>query len=167
MMKCTNVSKANTLSEFTLTMSDENETLNYSVNELIIRPRNIYLTISKDLSHKESEEKILSWLERQKVLVFVSLKKPVNNFETGYLHSIEMGIAKDNDKTKKQGTKGIVSLAIKNIFGKEIHIPYKTVESISFGYNSAMINIKAATSFSSRLGYKILKKFKPQKIIIT
>ncbi|MHA2186506.1 MAG: M48 family metalloprotease, partial [Promethearchaeota archaeon] len=166
-IKCENVSKANTLAEFILTLSDENGTLNYTVNELIIRPRNVYLTTSKDLSHKDSEEEILFWLERQKVLVHISLKKPVNNFETGFLQNIEMGINKNNMKTKKQGIKEIISLEVKNIFGKEIHIPYKTVESISFEYNSAMIYIKAATSFSSRLGYKILKKFKPQKIIIT
>jgi len=166
-MKCENVSRANTLAEFKLKLSDENETLTYIVNELIIRPRNVYLTTSKDLSHKKSEEEILFWLERQKVLINISLKKPVNNFETGYLQNIEMGINKNNVKTKKQGKKEIISLEVKNIFGKEIHIPYKIVESLSFEYNSAMIYIKAATSFSSRLGYKILKKFKPQKIIIT
>ena len=166
-MKCENVSRANTLAEFKLKLSDENETLTYIVNELIIRPRNVYLTTSKDLSHKKSEEEILFWLERQKVLIHISLKKPVNNFETGYLQNIEMGINKNNVKTKKQGKKEIISLEVKNIFGKEIHIPYKIVESLSFEYNSAMIYIKAATSFSSRLGYKILKKFKPQKIIIT
>jgi hypothetical protein len=166
-MKCENVSKANTLAEFKLTLSDDNGTFIYTVNELIIRPRNVYLTTSKDLSHKESEEEILFWLERQKVLVHISLKKPVNNFETGYVQNIEMGINKNNMKTKKQRIKEITSLTVKNIFGKEIHIPYKTVESISFEYNSAMIYIKSAMSFSSRLGYKILKKFKPQKIIIT
>jgi Zn-dependent protease with chaperone function len=166
-MKCANVSRANTLAEFGLTLSDENESLKYTVNDLIIRPRNVYLTTSKDLSHKESEGKILSWLEQQKILVSISLKKPVNNFETGYLQSIEKGVDRDNLKSKKQGKKEIVSLGVINIFGKEINIPYKTVESISFEYNSAMIQIKAATSISSRLGYKIFKKFKPQKIIIT
>ncbi|MHA1914253.1 MAG: M48 family metalloprotease [Promethearchaeota archaeon] len=166
-MKCVKVSKANTLAEYELTLTDDNETLRYKVNELIIRPRTVYLTTSKDLSHKESEGKILNWLEQQIILVYIYLKKPVNNFETGHIQGIETGIENNSKKSKKQESKKIISLRVKNIFGKEINIPYKTVESISFEYNSAMIQIKAATSISSRLGYKILKKYKPEKIIIT
>lgn len=78
-----------------------------------------------------------------------------------------MEVESFEEKSKNHDLKSSNYLILKNIFGREVAISYKTVASISFEYNSAMIQIKTATSLSSRLGYKILKKFKPEKIIIT
>ena len=55
---------------------------------------------------------------------------------------------------------------IPNIFGKEIKIPYEKIELIEFEYKTGLIQLKSETSLSSRLGFRILKKFKPDRIII-
>ena len=103
----------------------------------------------------------------EQILTKLYLKKPVNNFEIGYIQGLEMEVESFEKKFKNHDLKSSNSLILKNIFGREFTISYKTVASISFEYNSAMIQVKSETSFTSRLGYKILKKFKPERIIIT
>ncbi|MHA2127257.1 MAG: hypothetical protein ACXACO_20060, partial [Promethearchaeota archaeon] len=140
---------------------------NYSLKELIIKPKKIYLPISKDLRIRKSEVDMLNWLKKNRVLIYIYLKKPVNNFEMGYLLNLEVNVENVKNKLKKQEKEDLDFLTIQNIFGKEVLIPFKTLESVSFDFNSAMIQTKSATSLFSRLGYRILKKFKPDKIIIT
>ena len=170
-LKCVKVLKANSFAEYKLVFSmndedEDNERSEYSLDELIIRPRSIYLPISKDIQLRKSEAKVINWLIKNRILTNLFLKKPVNNYEKGYIQSIEIEIGDGKKESKEENRKNNNSLQIKNIFGKEIRIPYGTIESISFEYDSAMIQLKSLTSLSSRLGYKILKKFKPDKIIM-
>ncbi|MBY8983721.1 MAG: M48 family metalloprotease [Candidatus Lokiarchaeota archaeon] len=169
-LMCVNVSKANNLKDYELVFSDitnpDKKPLKYSLKELIIRPRSVYLSISKSQHFRKSEVKVINWLKTNHIFISIYLKKPVNNAEHGYIQNLDVKI-EDPKKSKNEEQKHSNSLSVKNIFGKNIVIPYDKVELISFEYNSALIQIKSATSFSSRLGYKILKKFKPDKIIST
>ncbi|MHA2197638.1 MAG: hypothetical protein ACXABO_18785, partial [Promethearchaeota archaeon] len=153
---CKNVIEADMLDKYKLTLYDnansqDQALFNYSLKELIIKPKKIYLPISKDLRIRKSEVDMLN----------------VNNFEMGYLLNLEVNVENVKNKLKKQEKEDLDFLTIQNIFGKEVLIPFKTLESVSFDFNSAMIQTKSATSLFSRLGYRILKKFKPDKIIIT
>ncbi|MHA2009431.1 MAG: hypothetical protein ACW980_19110, partial [Promethearchaeota archaeon] len=168
---CKNVIQAGMLDKYKLTLYDYDNSdqalFNYSLKELIIKPKKIYLPISKDLRIRKSEVDMLNWLKKNRVLIYIYLKKPVNNFEMGYLLNLEVNVENVKNKLKKQEKEDLDFLTIQNIFGKEVLIPFKTLESVSFDFNSAMIQTKSATSLFSRLGYRILKKFKPDKIIIT
>jgi len=167
-----NILKAENLEDYKIILynpeSDKNQHDNeYSMKDLIIRPQRIYLTISKDRGFRRSEVKVFEWLQEHQILIYIYLKNPVNNMEIGYIQNIEMynkEIDKKSENSKKNNNN---FLHLKNIFGSEIKVPYDKLESISFRYSSAMIQIKSATSLSSRLGYKLLKKFKPERIIIT
>ena len=87
--------------------------------------------------------------------------------EIGYIQNLTMDLSDLKKKSKTDEKKNENSMLLKNIFGEEVEIPYNKIESIGFEYSSALIQIRSATSITSRLGYKILKKFKPEKIIIT
>ncbi|MCK4779908.1 MAG: hypothetical protein KAT57_06970, partial [Candidatus Lokiarchaeota archaeon] len=169
--KCINVIPANKLDNFKLEMIDyENratETIEYSLSELIIRPKKIYLSISKSSNFRESEVNILNWLLKKNLQSFIYLKKPVNNLEIGYIQGIKVFSQSFKNSPLYEMNKEGDRITIKNIFGNEIQIPYNKLELINFEYNSAMIQKKSSTSFSSRLGYKILKKFKPDRIIMS
>ena len=133
--------------------------MSLKVRDLIIRPRNIYLIIGKNKSFRESEIEIINWLKEKKCRVYIFLKKPVNNFEIGYLNSLNYS---------EKGTPGNIdvnSISIKNIFSQNLVIPYKSIELISFDYETAFIQRKKDTSFFSKIGYKIQKRIKPQKIM--
>ncbi|TFG13182.1 MAG: hypothetical protein EU535_05290 [Promethearchaeota archaeon] len=129
------------------------------LKDLIIRPKNIYISIGKNKTFRKSEIKIIEWLIEKQCRAYVFLKRPVNNFEIGYITSLEY------DKTKKSDNLIVDFLRIKNIFDQTIVIPYKSIEVISFDYKTALIQKKKDTSFFSKIGYKILKKLKPQKIL--
>jgi len=68
---------------------------------------------------------------------------------------------------QKQATESldVSSISIFNIFGQKLTIPYKSIEIISFEFETAFIQRKKDTSFFSKFGYKIQKRIKPQKII--
>lgn len=171
-LKCINVSNANNFLDIELSFSNgrktsNHELLKYNIKELIIRPRKIYLPISKDIQIRESEVNGINWLIRHKILVHLYIKKPVNNYERGWIQSLEVNLDKFNKKSKNKEKENNDYLKMRNIFEKEITIPYKEIESIGFEYNSALIQLKRSTSFTSRLGYRILKKFKPDRIIMT
>ena len=136
------------------------------MSNLIIKPRNIYLPIRKDFQHRKSEVKVMKWLMANKIFTQIYLKKPVNNFEMGYIHSIDVenSVKKKSENEEERHNS---FLKLENIFGKETLIPFQTIESIGFEFESVIIQKKSATSLTSRLGYKILKKLKPNKIIIT
>ncbi|MFX1311940.1 MAG: M48 family metalloprotease [Promethearchaeota archaeon] len=172
-MTCSNITTADNYDEYMITLSESNssknpnkEYLNYFLKELIIKPNNIYLSISKNRSFRESELEVIRWLIQNNILTHIYLKKPVNNLEIGFIKRIILRTEDLNLKTqnKEEQEKNIINLV--NIFGNKIEIPYNIIDLIAFEYNSVMIQIKSATSISSRLGYKILKKFKPERIII-
>ncbi len=171
-LKCVEVSKTDDFNKIEIILSEEDESLkepelvSYNLKDLIIKPRYIYLPIRKDFQHRKSEVKVMKWLIGKKILTQIYLKKPVNNFEMGYIQSIDV---KNNLKKKSESEekKDVNLLKLINIFGKETLIPFQTIESIGFEFESVIIQKKSATSFTSRLGYKILKKLKPNKIIIT
>ncbi|MFX1316733.1 MAG: M48 family metalloprotease [Promethearchaeota archaeon] len=174
LFKCVNVIEAENLEDFHILISDSTkvdnqyqEPLNYALKELIIRPKKIYLTISKNLDFRESEIRIFKWLMENHIRTYIYLKKPVNNLVMGHIQEVNVDFTNLDKKSNhhKENNKNII--LIKNIFGKEIKVPYETLELISFEYSSAIVQIKSSTSFSSRLGYKILKKFKPERIVIT
>ena len=171
-MKCVKVSKSDNFLDIELTFSNDKtnsdpELQKYNIKELIIRPRKIYLAISKDFQFRKSEVKAINWLIKNKILVHLYIKKPVNNYEIGMIQNLEINLEKLKKKSKVQERDDGDYLKLKNIFDKEVIIPYKKIESIGFEYSSATVQLKSSTSFSSRLGYRILKKFKPEKIIIT
>lgn len=173
-MECVAISPAKSLQEYKLTFSPYNKTkaedhkqLKYNLKELIIRPKTIFLPISKSSTYRSSEKKILSWLEKNQILIHLYMKKPVNNIEMGYIQQIEMNTEDFSNKMQTEESDITSFLILKNIFDKEVKILYNSIETINFEYNSAMIQLKSETSLFSRLGYKILKKFKPNRIVLT
>ncbi|MBA7517889.1 Protease HtpX [subsurface metagenome] len=155
------------LTNFEITKNHEQKHLKYVIDELIIKPKRITLPIHRDRKFRESELQIIKWLINKDLLSYIYLKKPVNNVEIGFIRKINLKPQNIENYHKKTENNDKETLVLKNIFGKEIKIPYNKIELIIFEYTSAMIQIKSETSFSSRLGYKILKKFKPERILIT
>ncbi|MFX1591528.1 MAG: M48 family metalloprotease [Promethearchaeota archaeon] len=167
--KCINVISSYKLNNFQIEMCDlqnQENIIKYPLNELIIRPKNIYLPISRSYSFKESEINLMDWIAKKNIQIFLYLKKPVNNLEIGYIQNLNFDI----QAFKKNSSKGKIDdknlILFNNIFGKKIKIRYKELELINFEYKSAIIQLKSETSLTSRLGFKILKKFKPERIII-
>ncbi|MFX1418508.1 MAG: M56 family metallopeptidase [Promethearchaeota archaeon] len=164
--KCTSIIPNDKLDDFqikisTFENSDEKST-NYLLNDLIIRPKKIYLNLSRSPIYRESEINVIKWLSKKKILTYIYLKKPVNNLEIGYINEI---MVEKNGTNIKKNNKDLIYFI--NIFEKQIIIPYKEIETISFEYESATVQIKSETSLTSRIGYKILRKIKPERIIIT
>ena len=89
----------------------------------------------------------------------IFLKKPVNNEEIGYIQ--EINVKYENQLALEEST-----VKIKNIFGEDVEIPFKKIEVVLFDYDSVTILRKDKTSAFSKFGYKILKRFSPQKIFI-
>jgi hypothetical protein len=71
---------------------------------------------------------------------------------------------KSKKNSKNEEFEADNSIFIKNIFGKDKNIEYSSLELITFEYSTAMMQLKSETSMFSRLGYKILHKFKPRSI---
>ena len=138
---------------------NEQSKITLKLKELIIRPRTIYITFGKNKLFQQSEIDLINWLIKNKCRSYIFLKKPVNNLEIGYIISLDNALLKD---LKKQHND---QLKVKNIFGNTVDIPYKLIESISFYYKTALIQKKKDTSIFSKLGFKIQKEIKPQKII--
>ena len=132
---------------------DQKDPILVKIKDLIIKPRNIYLIIGKNEIFRESETNVINWLIEKQCRAYIFLKKPVNNLEIGYVNSLNY------DKRM------VNSISIKNIFGQNLVVPYKYVEAISFDYETAFIQRKKDTSFFSKIGYKIQKRLKPQKIM--
>jgi len=167
--KCINIIPTPKLPNFQLEISDiQSQEINikYPLDELIIRPKNIYLSISKSHNFRESEINLMNWLSKRHLQVFLYLKKPVNNLEIGYIQKIDVDIQNTKSDLSKDKNIDRITILFNNIFGKEIEIPYKEIEMIHFEYNTGVIQLKAETSLSSRLGFRILKKFKPERIIM-
>jgi len=165
--QCVNVFIDENFNESTIELADlkENKNIILKFKDIIIRPKNVYLSITKNQIFREFELDIIQWLKKKKLRTFLFLKKPVNNLEIGYIQEIRskkthrknLGNKKDNN---------VIIILIENIFGKKLEINYNLLEMISFDYSTAMVQRKAETSFISKLGYKILRKYKPEKIFL-
>lgn len=172
--KCTNIFSANNLENYKIELypikrikNQELKPLMYDLGELIIRPKKIFLSISRNTNARKSEIEIMEWLIRNKAQAYIFLKKPVNNVEIGYIQKLSIRTEYQKEISNNVESNDKDAIHINNIFNKEVRIPYKSLELINFEYDSAMIQTKSSTSFTSRLGYKIMKKIKPQRIIMT
>jgi len=164
--KCISINPAMKLDEFKLGFQDDDTSLisDYKLTKLIIKPKNVYLIISKAKSFRTSELKILNWLRQNEVRALISLKKPVNNVEIGYLLDMNLGDINDESKNIRKENDNDEFVLIKNIFKKEVKIPYKTIDYLSFECNTGLVSKKSETSLINKFGYKIMKKLKPDKI---
>jgi len=168
-MKCDNVKIANTFEQCVISLSDKSEDnlinqFHFKFKDIIIRPRNIYLPISRSNLFRINELDLINWLIQHQVRTHLYLKKPVNNIEIAYFQKI-LTDKKDNENKKKfNQNSNKIQLIIRNIFGKEIKIPYKSLELLTFDYRTAIIQKKSEISLVSKLGYRILKRFRPDKI---
>ncbi|MFX1258467.1 MAG: M48 family metalloprotease [Promethearchaeota archaeon] len=170
--KCINIKPSENFNNYELEFFESNEKriqdqnpLKFRISKLIIRPKNIYFSIRRNVEYRQSEIALIKWLITNQLQTSIYLKKPVNNLEIGRILNINLDDKKIKLIQKHDGDNKDL-IFIKNIFGKEKSIPYKTIEQITFEYNTAMIQKKSETSIFSRLGYKLIKKFKPEKVII-
>ena len=94
----------------------------------------------------------------------VKILKQNGKGKTGAIITAIQNIKTPSQHYKKQNNKELSKdkgfITVNNIFGNNIKIPYTKLEFIYFEYITAIIQLKSSTSFSSRIGYKILKKFK-------
>ncbi|MFX0048324.1 MAG: hypothetical protein ACFE8G_09170, partial [Candidatus Hermodarchaeota archaeon] len=112
----------------------------------------------------KTESKIFEWLIKKQLRTYIYLKKPVNNLEIGYIQNIQLNVENLKRKLNEGESELNNYISIKNIFGEAQNIPYKSLEAISFEHITGKIQKKSETSIFSKLGYIILKKFKPEKI---
>jgi hypothetical protein len=124
------------------------------------------MSISKSNNFRESELNLINWLSKIPLQVYVYLKKPVNNLEIGCIKKIDFNSQNNNTDLSNIKSVDKITILFNNIFGKEIKIPYKEIETISFEFNTGLIQLKSETSISSLLGFRILKKIKPERIIM-
>jgi hypothetical protein len=156
--------KESDLSFNEIPQSDGNKTIQYKLKDLIIKPKNIYIQIRRNEMFRKSELNVINWLIEKQLRTFVYLKKPVNNLEIGYIQDVKINIEVVKKKSNKEKNEISNYLSMKNIFGEDIKIPYKSLEVIMFEYNTAIIQKKAETSIFSKIGYLIVRKFRPDKI---
>ena len=153
--KCINVEKADNYEDYELELYNDENKLKLKLQDLIIRPREISISISRSKIFRKSEIQLINWIVNNQLRVYIYLKKPVNNLEVGYIQKINFNLNETNNDN---------ILIVQNIFGEDTKIPYKLLELITFKYDTAMIQKKSETSLFSKLGYRILKKFKPKSI---
>ena len=132
----------------------------FSLNQLIIRPQNIFLAISKSKTYRIYESELINWLKKSKIRTVFSLKKPVNNVEIGYVDLLNLKV----DEKTIQNSEDDNFLVIKNIFKENKKIPYKELDHLSFQYKTAILIPKSEVSFITKIGYKFVKKIKPASI---
>jgi Zn-dependent protease with chaperone function len=164
--RCINVKRAENFEDYELHLDnlDNKDRLILKLKDLIIRPKNISLSISRNTDFRKSEIELIKWLVNNKVRVYIYLKKPVNNLEIGYIQKINFDLNNIKKNTNNEEISEKNFLIVENIFGKEKKLLYSSLEIITFEYNTAIIQKKSETSMSSKLGYKILKKVKPKSI---
>jgi len=164
--KCIAVKPALKLDEFKLEFQNDDSSHKNEVKltELIIKPKIVNLIISKTKNFRSSELKILKWLKKNEIRTLISLKKPVNNIEIGYIVDLNLADINDESTQSKKENENDEFIIIRNIFKKEVKIPYKTIDYLSFDYNTGTISKKSETSLINKFGYIIMKKLKPDKI---
>jgi len=160
-VKCTDVEASDTYNDYKISILENGEPTVYALKDLIIKTSDngIGLVFFRDLGTKLYEIKLLEWLKEKQVRTSIFLKKPVNNEEIGYIQ--EINVKYENQSELEKST-----IKIKNIFGEDVEIPFKKIEVVLFDYDSVTILRKDNTSVFSKFGYKILKRFSPQKIFI-
>ena len=160
-VKCTDIEPSNIYNDYRISILENGETSVYSLKDLIIKTSDngIGLVFFRDLGTKPYEIKLLEWLKEKQLRTSIFLKKPVNNEEIGYIQ--EINVKYENQLALEKST-----VKIKNIFGEDVEIPFKKIEVVLFDYDSVTILRKDKTSAFSKFGYKILKRFSPQKIFI-
>jgi Zn-dependent protease with chaperone function len=168
-VKCLNVNISDNFKESELSFSeihqhDGNKTIQYKLKDLIVKPKNIYIQIRRNEMFRKSELNVINWLIEKQLRTFVYLKKPVNNLEIGYIQDIKISIKDSKKKSNKEKSENSNNISMKNIFGEDIKIPYNSLEVLLFQFNTAIIQKKSETSLFSKLGYLIVRKFKPEKI---
>jgi hypothetical protein len=168
-MKCLDVKVAKDFKESELMFEEISQNgeiikVKYLLKDLIIKPKTIYIPIKKSDTSRESEQRVLNWISENQIRTNFYLKKPVNNFEIGYLKDFKYYPQSPKNSQNEQKNDLISYVNVKNIFSKEVKIPYNSLEGLSFETDTAYIQRKAETSFFSKLGYIFLKKFKPDKI---
>ncbi|NHJ21893.1 MAG: hypothetical protein EAX91_13180 [Candidatus Lokiarchaeota archaeon] len=169
-LRCTNVQISDNFkdSELFLENSPVNEKADkfrFKFKDLIIKPKNIYINVKRNEKGFKTESKIFEWLIEKQLRTYIYLKKPVNNIQIGYIQEIHFVV--ENSKKKQNGgeyERGSY-IIIKNIFGETQKIIYKSLETVSFEYITGKIQKKSESSIFSKLGYVLLKKFNPEKII--
>jgi len=168
-IKCSNVEISDAFKESELIFDEipqngENIEERYALKDLIIKPKAIYINIKKSDISRESEQRVLNWLLENHIRTYFYLKKPVNNLEIGYLKDFKFYPQGAKNSQDEQKTNQVSYIKVKNIFDKDVKIPYKSLEGLSFENDTAYIQRKAETSLISKVGYIFLKKFKPDKI---
>jgi Zn-dependent protease with chaperone function len=148
----------------TISSNEGSNIFQSKIKDLIIRPKNIYIAINRNEKGLKSESKIFEWLIKKQLRTYIYLKKPVNNLEIGCIQEIQLDVENLKENLDKEKNQESNYITIKNIFGENKEIPYKSLEAISFDYLTGKIQKKSETSFFSKLGYILLKKYKPEKI---
>jgi Zn-dependent protease with chaperone function len=168
-LRCSNIAisenfKDSELHFETIPLRDGGTKLQFRLKDLIIRPKDTYIAINRNEKGLQTESKIFEWLIKKQLRTYFYLKKPVNNLEIGYIQEIQLNV--ENVKKKRiEGKNKLTNyIKINNIFGENQEIQYKSLEAISFEYLTGKIQKKSETSIFSKLGYKLLKKCKPEKI---
>jgi Zn-dependent protease with chaperone function len=169
MLRCSNIAisedfKESDLHFESIPMNKESIKIQSKLKDLIIRPRVIYIAINRNEKGLKTESVIFEWLIKHQLRIYFYLKKPVNNLEIGYIQEMKVDAEKSTRKLAEGNKMSNNSITIKNIFGERQEIPYKSLEAISFEYITGKIQKKSETSIFSKLGYILLKKFKPEKI---
>ncbi len=167
---CINVKPAENYDDYELEFiniekNGNNNKLDFKLGELIINPRRISLGIGRNISFRDSQKKLINWLLIKQLRTIIYLKKPVNNIEIGYIKDFKINTEKSKKNLENDELDEEDFLKIENIFREEKTISFKTLEMISFQYETALIQLKSDTSLLSKLGYKIVHKFKPQRVL--
>jgi len=164
--KCIKVISAKNLDDYQIELYNDlnKKSLNFKLKEVIIHPKKISLSISRNQDFRNSEIQIIKWLIKNQVFSYIYLKKPVNNIEIGYIQELNTEISDIKENSVKSKSDSDDNLSIKNIFGKVVTLPFNSIELITFNYDTGMIQKKSETSWFSKLGYKVLKRFKPRSI---
>ncbi|HEY0089993.1 MAG TPA: hypothetical protein VGB37_14190, partial [Candidatus Lokiarchaeia archaeon] len=165
--KCIDVISNSNIANFEFKFETEDKKpIDFKLKELIIRPKNIYLNLSRNTRYRQTELRLIEWLITNNLRAYFHLKKPVNNLEIGYVQKVLLNLKKIKKNLENFDSDDNNFLNIINIFGKLIKIPYKQLELINFDYETAMMQKKSETSIFSRFGYKLLKKINPQNVIM-
>ncbi len=161
-VKCIDVLPDYDLEKYQIILKNQlNESIyKFNLNQLIIRPQNIFLAISKSKSYRLYESELINWLIKSKIRTVISLKKPVNNIEIGYLDVINLEVDEKNIHNLEDDN----FLEITNIFKEKIKIPYKQLDHLTFQYKTALLIPKSEESFITKIGYKFVKRIKPESI---
>ena len=166
--KCVNVISAKNLDDYQIELYNDlnKKSLNFKLKEVIIHPKKISLSISRNQDFRNSEINIIKWLINNQVFSYIYLKKPVNNIEIGYIQELNTKKSDIKENSVKRKSDNDDNLIIRNIFGKVVTLPYYSIELITFNYDTGMVQKKSETSWFSKLGYKVLKRFKPRSILL-